>query len=177
MLSRFARDARGASALEFALIAPVMLVMFIGTVEVGQAVMAQRRTSHAVNTLGDLAARASTLHPSDVTDVFAAATDIMAPFPTSTLALKLTEVTGDSTGIAKVDWSDVSGSGFTASTVATTFTGLPTGLVAKAGDVVVIAEVKYTLNNYSHFVVPGGGLYTKRAYLRPRRGAIAHPAT
>jgi Flp pilus assembly protein TadG len=42
-LSRFWRDRRGVSAVEFALIAPVLMIFYFGMAELTEAMMAQRR--------------------------------------------------------------------------------------------------------------------------------------
>ena len=56
-LGRFKRSADGVAAVEFALIAPVMMLCFIGTVEMSQAISITRRTSQAGSSIGDMAAR------------------------------------------------------------------------------------------------------------------------
>ena len=40
-----------------------------------------------------------------VSNIFAAATNIMAPFPTTTLKMRLTSVTANASNVPKVDWS------------------------------------------------------------------------
>jgi Flp pilus assembly protein TadG len=42
---RFARDRRGVSAVEFALLAPIMVALYLGCVEVSDAVSADRKVS------------------------------------------------------------------------------------------------------------------------------------
>ena len=37
------RDKRGVSAVEFALLAPIMLLMYVGTVEIGNLLTVERR--------------------------------------------------------------------------------------------------------------------------------------
>jgi Flp pilus assembly protein TadG len=44
-LSGFWRDRRGVSAVEFALIAPVLVIFYCGLAELTQAMMAQRRSA------------------------------------------------------------------------------------------------------------------------------------
>ena len=46
MLKRFSRDRRGSAAVEFAFIAPIMLLMYFGLAEMTQAMMASRRAHH-----------------------------------------------------------------------------------------------------------------------------------
>jgi Flp pilus assembly protein TadG len=56
-LSRFWRDRRGVSAVEFALIAPVLVIFYCGMAELTQAMMAQRRVSNIASSIGDVVAQ------------------------------------------------------------------------------------------------------------------------
>ena len=124
LFARFGVDRRGVSALEFALIAPILILTYFGVGELCEAMMAQRRTAHAASAIGDLTAQASSVATSDVSDIFAAATDILTPFPTTPLKMRLTSVTGNASAVPKVDWSCTQG-GMTKNTPGTTYTGLP----------------------------------------------------
>jgi Flp pilus assembly protein TadG len=44
-ISRFARDRRGVSAVEFAFVAPVMIGLYLGCVEVSDGVAVDRKVS------------------------------------------------------------------------------------------------------------------------------------
>ncbi len=52
-----ALDQRGVAAVEFALIAPVMLIFYFGMVEISLAVDADRNLSHSASLIGDLTAQ------------------------------------------------------------------------------------------------------------------------
>ena len=140
----------GASALEFALVAPMMIILFFGLVETGQAVLAGRRTSHAASTVGDLVAQKATVSGADTTDSFAAGVQMMAPLPTSTLAMRVTSVTLQSNGNATVDWSDVKG--LTPDTKGAVY-AVPSGMLTATGDSVIVSTATYTLNQASNFVL------------------------
>lgn len=167
---RFRRDRRGVSAVEFALILPILMLMYFGLGELCEAMMAQRRCAHATSAIGDLASQSTSLASSDVSDIFAASSTIMAPFSTSPLKMRLTSVTGNSSGTPKVDWSCAT-NGLTAKTVGSTFSGLPSGLVSKSGDSVIVAEGQYTWTSPAKYVLPNGLSFSEIFYLRPRRSA------
>lgn len=174
-LLALARDERGLAALEFALIAPVMIIVFCGIVEAGQAVVAGRRTSHAASALGDLATQKAKFTDADVADTFAAAQAMMKPMDTSKLTLKLTSVTADANKVAKVDWSEAQG--MPKDTPGAAYAGLPAGLVVNAGDTAIVATAKYTLIQASKTVIKQDLSYTKVAYTHPRAGTVGRSAT
>ena len=53
------------AAIEFALIVPIMAVMFIGAVELSQAITVDRRVTQVASSTADLVARADTTDLAD----------------------------------------------------------------------------------------------------------------
>lgn len=164
--ARLRRDNRGVSAVEFALIAPAMIAFYFGLAEFTQAMMAERRASHVAASMGDLVAQSTQISDSTISDIFTIGSTIMSPFPTSTLKMRISSVTANSTGTAnKVDWSN--GSGMTALSTGSSVT-LPSGLVS-AGQSVIMSEVTYTYDSPVDKFIPNNIVFTKKFYLRPRK--------
>lgn len=158
----------GASALEFALIAPMFIITFFGLVEVGQAMIAGRRTSHAASTVGDLVAQQATVSTAGMSDNFAAGVQMMAPLPTSSLKMRVTSVTQQSNGKATVDWSEPYG--MAADTKGAVYS-VPAGMLTATGDSVVISTATYTLTQASAYVIGNGINYVRVTYAKPRNGS------
>ncbi len=167
-LSRFGLDKRGVSAVEFALIAPVMILMYFGVGELCEGMMAQRRAAHATAAIGDLVTQGTSVSKSEMADIFAAATTILQPFPTKTLQLRMTSVTVSSLGNPTVDWSCAIG-GLVANTAGTTYKGLPPGLISSVGESVVVAEGRYSWASPANYVVPSGMNFSPISYSKPRQ--------
>lgn len=163
-LSAFKSDRRGVSALEFALLAPVMIAFYFGMSEVSQAFMTQKRMGHVAASVADLAGQDDALTTSEVNDIFAAGQTIMRPYSTTTLAQRLTSVTVNSSGSPRVDWSR--GSGMTPRGTNTTVT-LPTGIAAN-GESVIMAEVTYDYESPIDVFMPSATQFTRTYYVRPR---------
>ena len=53
-LRRLIGDERGVSAVEFALLLPLMLTLYLGAVEVSQGIGADRKVTLTARTIGDL---------------------------------------------------------------------------------------------------------------------------
>lgn len=103
----FRFDESGIAAVEFALILPVMLVLYMGLVELSRGMRAAQRLDLVAHTLADLTAQTlqcpsptpagcqtgqAGLNEADITSIFAAANTLMAPLPTSTLKMTISEV-------------------------------------------------------------------------------------
>ena len=63
----FLADRRGLSAVEFALLLPLMLTLYLGGVEVSNAVAADRKVAIVARTVADLASRMKTISNADMT--------------------------------------------------------------------------------------------------------------
>ncbi len=99
------RDRRGLAATEFAMLVPLMLVVFVGVSEVGQAIAISRKVTITVRTVTDLVTQYSALSTSDMTNLVNAATQVIAPYPSSKLTVTVSEVSTDSKSNATITWS------------------------------------------------------------------------
>lgn len=100
------RDRRGVSAVEFALLAPLMVGLYLSGVEISEGISIDRKVTLTAGAMANLASQTSTISNADMTNIFNAAKQVVAPYPTGKLAIVVTCLTIDSTGAAKVSWSD-----------------------------------------------------------------------
>lgn len=172
-LNRFLRDQSGLSMLEFSFIAPVMILMFFGIAELGQGLFAQRRTEHVASSIGDLAAQDSSISNADMANIFDAGSQIMAPLSiaSTTLGMRVTCVTTNSSSVPKVTWSDAQGT-LAANTVGATY-AMPTGLVTTTNQVFIISEATYKYTSPIGYVLPNGLAFSDKSYFTPRLGVAA----
>lgn len=86
---RFRSDRRGVAALEFALILPVLVSAYFGTVELTRIIDTSRKLSHFARTMADLSGRADNPNPTnaDMATLATAATVILRPLDTSSLQI------------------------------------------------------------------------------------------
>lgn len=167
-LTGFWRDKRGVSAVEFALIAPVMIIMYCGLAEVTQAMMAQRRLSNIASQIGDLVAQNSQTGPTKMTDVFTIGGIIMAPFPSAPLKMCVASITSDATGRDTVTWSRASGTMTNCPAQGTVLTDVPVG-VLPASKTVILARASYAYSSPIKLVLPRSITFQRTFYLRPRK--------
>ncbi len=160
-----AGDSRGVAAVEFALLLPILLLLYFGVVELTQGVMTQQRANHVAATVGDLASQTSTLTSADVADIFGVGATVMYPYPTTSLKLRVSSLTADSHGNVTVAWSQASG--MTALTKGSSVSGLPTSVIAP-GESVVMSESQYTYTSAFGQIMPRPVVFNEKAYLHPR---------
>jgi Flp pilus assembly protein TadG len=168
------QDIRGASAVEFALIAPVLFLIFFGTVELSQGVAIDRKVTITARTLSDLISQSTSITNNDMANIFAAASSIMTPYSSSPLAAKVAAVSINGSGVAKVTWSD--GSNDTPRSVGSTVT-VPTAL-AVPNTQLILSEVTYTFMPTVGYVVKAAIPLSSYSYTRPRQSSsICRPPT
>lgn len=71
------QDENGLAAIEFAILAPLLISMYFGLAEIASAVAVDRAVSHATNVIGDLASQTSNLDKDDLEDVLSATIRVM----------------------------------------------------------------------------------------------------
>jgi len=104
-LRRFAKARDGLAAVEFALIAPVMGTMLLGTIELCNALECHQKVTMVASSASDLVAQSSKVSQSDLNDIFNAAAAIVNPFPTTNMTIIISSVQSDGTGNGTVAWS------------------------------------------------------------------------
>ena len=86
-LRRFLRARGGVSGVEFALVAPILVLMFMASIELPRAFTTSRRVSLAATTMADLISRDDV---TDVAEVYAAAQAVSSPYDLARAGIVLT---------------------------------------------------------------------------------------
>ena len=104
-LARLASEERGVAAVEFSLILPIMITLWIGGVEVTNALSVDRRVNAFAASMGDLVARSKTISYDQIADIFKLSEAAMFPYCDSKMSMRITAIDIDNAGDAKVAWS------------------------------------------------------------------------
>jgi Flp pilus assembly protein TadG len=163
-VSGLAGDQRGVSAVEFALLLPLMVALYLGVVEISQGIGADRKVTMTARAIADLVAQTSSMANSDMTNSLNAATAVMAPFPDSKLKVTVTAVTVDANGNATVAWSDTKNGTARAQGSAVT---LPAALKIN-GSSLIWSEVEYAYKPTIGHIISGTLMLKDHIYMRPR---------
>jgi Flp pilus assembly protein TadG len=176
MRSRYLRhDQSGLAAVEFALILPIMLLLFLGSFETTNLVLAYMKLEASAETAADLVAQTrvnTVLQSADFTSVTNAAKQVLTPLPTSGTLLKIAfaSVTYN-TGSAVIDWhTEVN------SATPITTTTIPNNVsLANLGnqtngstDSVIIVTLTYSYSSPFTYMLSSSYTLTESAFNRPR---------
>ncbi|MEO0809517.1 MAG: TadE/TadG family type IV pilus assembly protein [Pseudomonadota bacterium] len=165
----FIGNCRGVAAIEFAIILPVMVVMFIGTFELSRAITVDRRFDNAANSTADLITRLNDIDDAQFDGIMEIIEEIMIPYAATPLQLTASSVI---VGINDPDntpvcWSLNYNGGVNTYTEGQQFQ-LPTGLVVSGESVIVVeAEYLYTPTLFSLFI-EDAITFKETIYIKPR---------
>jgi Flp pilus assembly protein TadG len=150
--ARLIGETRGVSAVEFALVAPLMITLYLGCAGISDGVAVDRKVSLIAGTLANLTASCSdsgsgaggctnnVISVTEMTNIFNAATAIMTPYSTTPLKMSISCIAVDSNGNVTVPWSVPSNGG----TKLTSFTFSTSELPLKVkGSQLIYATVSY----------------------------------
>jgi Flp pilus assembly protein TadG len=168
------RDRSGIAATEFAVIVPIMLVMFFGTVEFSSGVAIDRKVTIMARTVADLTSQSASVNDTDLANFFAASLAIMTPYSSTPTNATVSELYIDpASGDARVEWSKGSAPRAQSSKVS-----IPTSLISRdpvtnaiiANQYLIFAEVNYLYKpTIGYVMVKTGVTLSDVAYTRPRQ--------
>jgi Flp pilus assembly protein TadG len=104
-LRRLRDDIRGVGGVEFALIAPLLLSLYITSFELTIGLSVSKRVTRTASTIADLVTQSSTVTPSDLQQMINVTNGIFTPYSPKNLSLKITGVSLDISGNPTVAWS------------------------------------------------------------------------
>lgn len=161
----FRTEKCGVAAIEFGLIAPFMIALWLGSIELSQGVSADRKVSHAASALADLVTQQTNLTGGAMDDIMDATQAIIAPFDPDNLTIQVAGVEIDGDGATEVMWSEARNG--TAPATGGTYE-IPNALLIP-NSFLVVANLSYTHTPAVSHVINGSIELEDVFYLRPRR--------
>ncbi|ESX77812.1 MULTISPECIES: TadE/TadG family type IV pilus assembly protein [unclassified Mesorhizobium] len=104
---RLCSDRRGIAAVEFALIVPVLLIMYFMTMEASQAIETSKKVSRIGSMVADLVTQQQTIKAADLDAIIAIGSSTLQPYNRSKPKIIITaiQVTDETTPKVLVVWS------------------------------------------------------------------------
>jgi Flp pilus assembly protein TadG len=183
-IRRLGRDRRGVSAVEFAMLAPIMVGLYLGCTEISDGVAVDRKVSLTAATLANLAASCNSsnansgscpvnttppynISTTEMNNILDASTAIISPYSTSNLKMTLSCINIDSNKVATVKWTATRNGG----------TGGSVNVPAALREVprqLLYSEVSYAYTPTIGYSITGTLTLSDRMYMAPRVDAPAY---
>ena len=164
---RLCQNGDGAVAVEFAFIAPILILLYLGTYVLGDAIDVRRKVLSTSEVVGDLVTRSTFMNQTGIDNIFDISQAMMIPSSADSLTMVVSTVAVDAKGKATVQWSRARhGSPRTAGSVYR----MPTSFAALTSTYFIVTEVKYAYQP-AFAVIPALGKIdmTAASHYRPRR--------
>ncbi len=173
-LTSLRRDQSGVSAVEFAMLLPLMVTLYLGAVEISQGVAIHRKVTLTARTVADLGSQSTSISSGDMSNMLTAAQAVIAPFAAGQLKVTVSAVTIDANNVPKVAWSCTLNG--TKRAVNSTVS-LPSALNV-ANSQLIWGEVQYHYQPTIGYVVTGALDLQDQIYMRPRLSdTVAGPSS
>src|ERR1700734_3883200 len=100
-------DDKAVAATEFAMVAPFMLVLLVGGVELGDGMAINVKVSATAHSVADMVTQNTSLSTASMQNILTGATAIIAPYPVnnSQLTVTVSEISSDANGNLTLQWS------------------------------------------------------------------------
>jgi len=166
MTRRFLKDADGIAAIEFALILPVMFIIFFGVVEVSNLLSEDRRVTRVASTVADLVAQDNIVTVAELEGIFEASSAIMGPPEEgeAQVSIVVTSIVMDEDGDIEVDWSRAKNG-----TPRGTDDVSPPDGILEPNTSVILAETSFEFSPLVAVLLDAHYTLEDEFYLRPRR--------
>jgi Flp pilus assembly protein TadG len=161
----FARANNGLAAVEFALLAPMMVFVLFASVDLLDALNANRRAQNVAASIADVVARDTEVSNSEVNGIWAAANILMFPDDGDEMDLRVSSILIVNATTARIMWSE-GHNGYSPRTPNTTIT-LPAAMMTP-GSSIIMAEGRYNYDPPLGFLFGDGIPLAHTSYRRSR---------
>ena len=165
-LRRFACENKGVAALEFAIIAPLLMVpLLLGSVDLIDVMGANKRAQNAAASLADVVARDTEISNAEMTGLWRGLDILMYPNAPGDMEMRITSISIINASTARVIWSEGHG-GMSGRTAGSTVT--LDGRMMNPGTSVIMVESVYKYDAPLGFLFQSQVRMTHNAYRRSR---------
>jgi Flp pilus assembly protein TadG len=170
-------DTKAMAAVEFAMLMPFMLVLYVGGVELSSGMAISVKVSEATHSVADMVSQNTQISVARMQTILGASAAIMSPYPTvdtsgnSLITITVSEVSTDSGGNATVQWSQsYNGKTFGTGRAAGQAITLPSSLTGTANNNVsfILGEASYAYTPNAGYTITGTVNLRDSYYLFPR---------
>jgi Flp pilus assembly protein TadG len=166
ILRRFARENKGVAALEFAIIAPLLMVpLLLGSVDLIDVMGANKRAQNAAASLADVVARDTEISNAEISGLWAGLNILMYPNTPGAMEIRISSISIVNASTARVVWSE--GHGGMSARQAGTTVALDSRMMT-VGTSIIMVESVYKYDAPLGFLFQNQVRMTHNAYRRSR---------
>jgi Flp pilus assembly protein TadG len=175
--ARLRRNEGGIALVEFALVLPVLMTLFYGTIEVTRYILISQKVEKLAHSVADLTAQSAVTTTASLNQVMAAASDIMSPYSMTTNGKVIISSLYRPAGVANasINWRYEGGGSYAASSMLGAVgdaPAMPAGFTFDERENVISAEVYYEFSPMISNQFFGTKTVYRVAFYKPRLGAL-----
>lgn len=168
IFKRWYKEEEALAAIEAAMVFPVMLIMLLGILDVGNGILANQKCVRASQVVADLVARNSTISQSDLDEAVEAGRLAFEPMDTSSYGVDIVSIRFDENANGEIVWRKTVNMTGAADPLAST------AALAAANEGVVMVSVRYVFEPiFGKFVSPHLEM-SEVAFTRGRSSAVVN---
>jgi Flp pilus assembly protein TadG len=182
---KFSTDAHAVAAIEFAIVVPFMLLLYIGGIELADGMAINVKVSATAHSVTDMVTQNTSLSTAQMQNILTGATAIIAPYPvtsssSSLLSVTVSEISSDANGNLTLQWSQsYNGTSFGLGRTNLTNLTVPTSLNGTVGNAnnpnnqndqvsFIVGEVSYAYTPNLGYTISGTVNLQDTYWLFPR---------
>jgi Flp pilus assembly protein TadG len=164
---RFAASTRGLAAVEFGMMLPILVVMFLGSIDAGRAIAVYMKVRTATYTLAAITNQYSTIQSTDMTNIVGATSVVLSPYSSAPAVVTISQIEVKSATKAVVSWSySLNGTALAQATTVTVPGSF--GTCNSYPCYLIYAQVSYTYSPLFGYVFPASIPLSDNLYVTPR---------
>jgi Flp pilus assembly protein TadG len=105
LCSRLTKSEDGVGAVEFALIVPVLLILYVGALELSVAMSIDKKVAKATSISADLITQGVSTDKTTLQEMLGVAKSVVAPFDSSSMNMQVVGIQVDASGNPTIAWS------------------------------------------------------------------------
>jgi Flp pilus assembly protein TadG len=166
----------GNVAVEFALAAPVLVLLMLASAELARFVILHQKMDRVATTISDLVSRAETISESELQDIFTAAGEVATPFRLADLGVVIVSSVTNPDGSGPIVAWQRSGGGAYSGTSQIGIEGddatLDGDFEVREGETAIISEVYFDFTPFLSEIIVAPQVIYRTAHHRPRLGTL-----
>jgi len=166
-LRKFGKATGAMAAVEFAMLAPMMLLILFGSVDLLDMLHANRRAQNSAASIADVIARDTEVSNAEIAGLWSAIDVLMFPNNGADVQVRLTSIRIVNANRAEVVWSEARGAGMDALNPGDEVTVLPEQMM-QPGSSVIWAETLFPYRTPLGFLNDGASNFRHSAFRRSR---------